>query len=203
MELCDFKLAQDIAGSCENPQVAGLKNTGYLINYDDIDWDQLAKNSTNPNIIETLLLLSGKRAYKVVVPGNTPFTGTQTAMTAGTYRNKFTKTAALIVLNSGPDVSANIIDQLANGRFVFIFENKFQGADKKNTFEIYGLEQGLAATEITNEKYSEETDGGWAVSLEETNAPSSGLFLFKDSIAATRAALASLVTGSSNTDDEG
>lgn len=194
-EVCDFKLAQDIAGSCESPQVAGLKNTGYLINYDDIDWDTLAKNEANSNIIETLMLQKGKRAYKVVVPGNTPFTGTQSALTAGTYRNKFTKTASLVVLNSGPDVSKNIIDQLANGRFVFIFENKFQGVDKKNTFEIYGLEQGLSATELTNEKYSEETDGGWAVTLEETNAPSSGVFFFKESIESTRAALTSLVTG--------
>lgn len=201
MELCDFKLAQDVAGSCENPQVGGLKNTGYLINYDDIDWDQLAKNSTNPNIVETLLLLKGKRAYKVVVPGNTPFTGTNVAMAQGTYRNKFTKTAAMVVLNSGPDVSKNIIDQLANGRFVFIFENKFQGADHKNTFEIYGLEQGLAANEMSNDKYSEETDGGWAVSLQETNAPSSGMFFFKTDIATTRAALVSLATG--NTDDNG
>ncbi|MBR6031333.1 MAG: hypothetical protein IKP36_05150 [Bacteroidaceae bacterium] len=196
MDVCDFKLAQDIAGSCTNPQVAGLKNTGYLINYDDIDWDALAKANDNPNIVETLLLLSGKRAYKVVVPGNTPFTGTQAALATGTYRNKFTKTASIVVLDSGPDVSKNVIDQLANGRFVFIFENKYQGADKKNTFEIYGLEQGLAATEMTNEKYSEETDGGWAVTLEETGAPTSGLFLFKTSIATTRAALESLVTGS-------
>lgn len=194
-DVCDFKLAQDIAGSCDTPQVAGLRNTGYLFNFDDIDWDTLKKSETNSNIVETLMLLTGKRGYKVYVPGSTPFTGTQTALATGTYRNKFTKTASIVVLNSGPDVSKNVIDQLANGRFVFIFENKYQGEDKKNTFEIYGLEQGLAASEITNEKYSEETDGGWAVTLEETGAPSSGLFFFKESIAATRAALTSLVTG--------
>lgn len=196
-EACDFKLAKDIVGSCESPQVAGLKNNGYLINYDDIDWDNLGKSSDNDHIIESLVLLSGKRAYKVYVPGNTPFTGTQSALATGTYRNKFTKTASIVVLDSGPDVSKNVIDQLANGKFVFIFENKYQGADKKNTFEVYGLEQGLSATEMTNEKYSEDTDGGWAVTLEETNAPSSGLFFFKESIAVTRAALTSLVTGTS------
>lgn len=194
-EACDFKLAADIAGSCESPQVAGMKNTGYLINYDDIDWDNLAKSDDNDHIVTSLALLSGKRAYKVVVPGKTPFTGTQSAMTAGTYRNKFTKSAHIVVLDSGPDVTKNVIDQLANGKFVFIFENKYQGEDKKNTFEIYGLEQGLSASEMTNEKYSEDTDGGWAVTLEETNAPSSGMFLFNESISATRAALASLVTG--------
>lgn len=198
MELCDYKLAQDLAGSCENPQVAGLKNTGYLINFDDIDWDNIVKDQSSANIVKTLPLLNGKRAYKVVVPGNTPFTGTQAAMTTGTYRNKFTKTASIVVLNSGPDVSSKVIDQLANGRFVFIFENKYQGADKKNTFEIYGLEQGLSATELTNEKYSEDTDGGWAVTLEETNAPSSGMFLFNTDITTTRAALVSLATGNDN-----
>ena len=200
MENCDFKLAQDIQGSCDNPQVAGMKNTGYLINFDDIDWDNIAKDASSANIVKTLPLLSGKRAYKVVVPGNTPFTGTQAAMVAGTYRNKFTKTASMVVLNSGPDVSKNVIDQLANGRFVFIFENKFQGTDKKNTFEIYGLEQGLSASELTNEKYSEDTDGGWAVTLEETNAPTSGMFLFNTDISTTRAALNSLVTGNSEDD---
>ena len=196
-EICDFKLAKDIAGSCESPQVAGLKNTGYLINYDDIDWDTLTKDQTNAKIVASLTLLSGKRAYKVIVPGNTPFTGTNAALAAGTYRNKFTKTANIVVLDSGPDVSKNVIDQLANGRFVFIFENKYAGADKKNTFEIYGLETGLVATEMTNEKYSEETDGGWAVTLVETGAPSSGLFFFNESITATRAAITSLSTGNS------
>ena len=196
-EVCDFKLAKDIAGSCESPQVAGLKNTGYLINFDDIDWDALTKDQTNAKIVASLTLLSGKRAYKVIVPGNTPFTGTNAALAAGTYRNKFTKTANIVVLDSGPDVSKNVIDQLANGRFVFIFENKYAGADKKNTFEIYGLETGLVATEMTNEKYSEETDGGWAVTLVETGAPSSGLFFFNESITATRAALTSLSTGNS------
>ena len=194
-EICDFKLASDIGGRCDSPQVAGVKNTGWLINFDDIDWDTLTKDQTNDHIITALMLQSGKRAYKVVVPGKTPFTGTQTALATGTYKNKFTKTASLVVLDSGPDVAKNVIDQLANGLFVFIFENKYAGADKKNTFEIYGLEQGLSATEMTNEKYSEETDGGWAVTLEETGAPSSGLFFFKESIAVTRAALASLVTG--------
>ena len=132
----------------------------------------------------------------MVVPGKTPFTGTQVALTTGTYLNKFTKTAAIVVLDSGPDVAENVIDQLANGRFVFIFENKYQGKDNKNTFEIYGLEQGLVASEMTNEKYSEDTNGGWAVTLVEENAVSSGIFLFNESITATRAALKSLETES-------
>lgn len=195
-EACDYKLAQDIGASCDNPQVQGLKNKGYLMNYDDIDFDSVKRNEANSLIIEDLTLLSGKKAYSAYVPGKTPYTGTKAELATGTYSNKFNKTASIVVLDSGPDVAKNIINNLANGKFVFIMENKYQGDDKKNTFEIYGFEQGLVASEITNEKYSEDTDGGWAVTLIEENAPSSGIFLFKESIKATRAALESLLTGS-------
>lgn len=195
-QTCDFKLAADLSASCENPSVAGLKNNGYIINFDDIDFDALVFDETNPNIVKTLALITGKKAYRMYVPGKTPFTGTNKAMVAGTYRNKFTKTVNLVILDNGPDVSHNIIDQLANGQFVIILENKFAGKDHKNTFEIYGLEQGLSATALADDKYSEETDGGWSATLEETNAPRSGIFLFGESITATRAALASLVSGS-------
>lgn len=191
-DTCDFALAQDIAVSCEKPQKAGMQNKGYLINYDEVDWATLAQTD---NVVSKLALLKG-RAYEVVIPGKTPFTGTQTALTTGTYLNKFTKTVSIVILNSGPDVSKNVIDQLANGRFIFIGENKYRGADDKNTFEIFGLEQGLTASEMTNDKYSEDTDGGWAATLTEENAPSSGIFFFTESLAATRAALASLVAGS-------
>lgn len=191
-ETCDYAIAQDIAVSCENPQKSGMQNKGWLINYDDVDWATLAQTD---NIVSKLALLQG-RAYEVVIPGKTPFTGTQTALVVGTYLNKFTKTVSIVILNSGPDVSKNVIDQLANGRFIFIGENKYRGADDKNTFEIFGLEQGLTASEMTNDKYSEDTDGGWAATLTEENAPSSGIFFFAESLATTRAALASLVKGS-------
>lgn len=192
-EACDFALAQEISVQCSNPQQAGLKNTGWLINYDDIDFDSVTKTG---NIVSQIALKSGKKAYRVIVPGKTPFTGTQTALVAGTYMNKFNKTASIVVLDSGPDVSDKVIDQLANGKFVFIFENKYKGSDNKNTFEVYGFEQGLTASEMTNDKYSEETDGGWAVTLVEEKALHSGIFLYNESIAATRTALNSLVTGS-------
>lgn len=194
-EACDYKLAQNIGASCDNPQVQGLKNKGYLINYDDIDFDSIQRDDDNSNIIKNLTLLTGKKAYSAYVPGKTPYTGTKSEMQTGTFMNTFNKTASIVVLDSGPDVAKNIIDNLANGKFVFIMENKYQGDDKKNTFEIYGLEQGMTASEITNEKYSEDTNGGWAVTLVEEQAPTSGIFMFNEDIKTTRKALESLLTG--------
>lgn len=193
---CDFKLASDLGANCENPSVAGLRNVAFIMNFDDIDFDATTFDETNPNIVKILVLKTGKRAYQAYVPGATPFTGTNKAMVKGAYRNKFTKTVNLVILDNGPEVSHNVIDQLANGLFVVVLENKFAGKDRKNTFEIYGLEQGLSASAMSDDKYSEETDGGWSATLEETNAPKSGVFLFGESIAATRTALASLVAGS-------
>lgn len=192
---CDFKLAQNIGASCDNPIVQGLKNKGYLINYDDIDFDSVQKDESNSSIIKALTLLAGKKAYSAYVPGKTPFTGTKSELVTGTYTNKFKKTASIVVLDSGPDVTKNVINNLANGKFVFIMENKYQGEENKNTFEIYGLEQGLTASEMSNDKYSEDTDGGWAVTLVEENAPSAGIFMFNTDIKTTRKALESLLTG--------
>lgn len=194
-EACDYKLAQNIGASCDNPQVQGLKNKGYLMNYDDIDFDSLVRDETNSNIVKTLTLKSKAKAYSAYVPGKTPFAGTKSEMQPGTFMNTFNKTASIVVLDSGPDVAKNIIDNLANGKFVFIMENKYQGDEKKNTFEIYGLEQGMTASEITNDKYSEDTNGGWAVTLVEEQAPTSGIFMFNTDITTTRTALDSLLTG--------
>ena len=209
VQACDFLLQADLVAPCDGLSSAGMKNTGYIVNYDDVDWDNLTRDSQNPNIVTNFILKTGKNAYKVYVPGKTPYTGTNKALATGTYRNKFTKQVKLVVLSNGAAVSHDIIDQLANGRFVVILENDFQGATKDNTFEFYGLELGCAATEMSDDKYSEDTDGGWAVTLEETNAPTSGIFYLKaatssaSAIEVTRAALEALLPVESSNDNNG
>lgn len=200
-QACDFLLSADLVAPCDGLSSAGMKNTGYIVNYDDVDWDNLTRDTQNPNIVKEFVLKTDKNAYKVYVPGKTPFTGTNKALATGNYRNKFTKQVNIVVLSNGAAVCHDIIDQLANGRFVVILENDFQGATKDNTFEFYGLELGCAATEMSDDKYSEDTDGGWAITLEETNAPTSGLFYLKNedsqsgksAIEVTRAALEALL----------
>lgn len=193
---CDFKLAADLVADCEKTSVGGMKNHGFIINYDDIDFDSCTRNEENRFILSTLVLKTGKKGYRMYVPGKTPFTGTNTAMSEGTYRKKFTKTVSVVILDNGPDVVRDVIDPLANGKFVIVLENKFAGADGKNTFQVYGFEQGLSATALADDKYSEETDGGWSSTLEESGAPSPALYLFNDSVATTRASLESIVSGS-------
>lgn len=196
METCDFNLASDIAADCASMPVKGLGNRGWIINFDDIDRDATTFDTSNPSLLKSLILVTGAKAYNVYVPGSTPFTGTNKAFVKGTYVNTWTKQVKLVILNEGPDVANKIIDKLANGRFVVILENKTTGAGGKATYEVYGYEAGLTASEMANDKYSEETNGGYSATLEETGANKSGLFLFGESLSATKTMLESLASGS-------
>ena len=139
-ESCDYQLAADLAASCTVKPVKGIKSHGFIMNYNDIDFEATSRDENNPNIVKSLILKTGKKAYKMYVPGKSPYTGTKKSLSAGTYRNRFNKDVSIVILDNGPEVAHNIIDQLANGTFVVVLENKFPGSDNKNTFEIYGLE---------------------------------------------------------------
>jgi len=188
---CDFKIAKSIDFDCANMSEKGVEKVGYIVNYADVLKDQCNRSG---NLISALALVSGAKGYQIIVPEGTPFNGTLIEAVVGTYRTKWNKTVAFVILNSGPDVSHDIIDKLANGKFVIVLENVFAGSDSKNKFEVYGFEQGLKLTAGTRDLNSDDTDGGWSVTLQEQNAPSSGLFLFDTDEAKTRTLLNSLGT---------
>ena len=197
MGVCDDILKKDIVPSCDDPVVQGLEQEGVIMNRADVDFAATVFNSTKKNVIETLAMKTGKKAYKVVVPGKNPFTGTKTSLVSGTYRSSFTNTVAIVILANDPDVCADVIDGLANGTYVVVLENKYKGLQKEGNpgdaaFQVYGYYQGLTATAIDNDKYSEDTEGGWAVTLEEQKTPKSALFLFKTSYEATKTAVNTL-----------
>ena len=73
-----------------------------------------------------------------------------------------------------------------------MLENKFAGADSENLFEVYGFEQGLKLTASARDLNSDDTDGGWSVTLQEQQASSSGIFLWDTDEAKTRTVLDSL-----------
>ena len=118
-------------------------------------------------------------------------------MAQGTYRNTFTHDINIVVFDNDPDVCADIIDGLANGSYVLVLENKYKALQKTETpgdaaFQVYGWYQGLRANTIENDKYSEETDGGWLVALQETKVPKSGLFLYNTDYTTTKAQVETL-----------
>lgn len=192
--LCESIISQDIDFACEDLVSKGLESDGIIINRADIDFTKTEFDETNKNIIKTLILKSGKKGYAVKQNGNTPFTGTNSSLVVGTYRNSWTHQVAIVVLANTPDVAANIIDGLANGKFVVILRNVTKGEEGKGEYQIYGYAQGLTCSAGENDKYSEDTEGGWLMTLEETSAPKSAMFFYDTSSETTATKYESLLT---------
>lgn len=199
MGYCDGIIKESISPVCPDSVVPGVEQRGVIINRSDLDFGSIVFDAARPNIIKTISLKSGAKAYEIYVPGNNSFTGTTTTMEQGTNRNSFTNNVAFVVLDNGPDVCDKVIDALSTGEFVVILENKFKSLMHPTTpgdsaFQIFGYYQGLKATTLESDKYSEDTEGGWNVVLAETRVPRSGLFLFDIDLDTTRAALTSLLS---------
>lgn len=198
MSNCDSKLAVNVVYDACHPATKGLKPLGYLANFEDVDHAAMTQTD-NGNIYKELKLKEGAKLYKIYQAGKTPFSGATSEAQVSTFRTTWNKTLPIVILNSGADVANNIIDKIANGRFVAIVENAFAGVNGDNTFEFYGLESGLTLSEGNNEKWNEEYGGGWSLTLVEENAPSSGLYLLaeaagqKTAVQTTREALEALV----------
>lgn len=196
---CDGLISASIRPDCADLLVRGLEQEGIIMNRSDVDMDNIVYNDTNDAIISSLVLKTtpARKAYKVVIPNKTPFTGTGTELNVGTNRNTFNNTVGMIILANNPDVTKDIIDGLANGEYVVILENKSKstkvaGFPGYSAFQVYGLLQGLRATEISQDKWSADTDGGWNVVLTEEGVPTSALFFWNTDLETTRAALESL-----------
>ena len=101
---------------------------------------------------------------------------------------------SLVVLDNDPTVCENVIDGLAGGEFVSILRNKHKGADGGAEYQIYGYYQGLRAETLENDKYSEETEGGWSAALKETSVPKSALFYFNTDATTTATQYNTLLT---------
>lgn len=191
---CESLIAQDIKIPCEDQVTKGLESDGLIINRNDIDF---AKTVIEGNVIKTLVLKTGKKAYEIRQDGANPFTGTKTELNVGTYRNSWKNTVAIVVLANTPDVCSNIIDGLANGKFVVILRNLSKGADGGAEYQVFGFAQALKAASGENDKYSDDTEGGWLVTLEEESVPKAAYFFFDTSSETTAAKYQSLLTEAS------
>lgn len=191
MGLCDSYISRDIAVNCDSMLTRGMEEDGIIINRGHIDFAKTVFGEKK-NIIKTLVLKSGKKGYEVRSAGATPYTGTTTSMVKGTYKNTWNNTVPIVILDNSPEVCEEIVEGLANGTFVVILRNKTKGENGASEYQVYGYHQGLMAETIENDKYSEETDGGWLATLQETGSPKAAMFLFNTDAETTASAYESL-----------
>jgi len=150
----------------------------------------------NSTIVSSFVLKSGCKAYKINQLKKA-FTDTETSMEVGDNRNTFTNTLAFKIFDQGPKV-ASVVNGLSSGEFVVILEQKdksedtFEYAAGESKYRVFGLENGLTASEITNNAYDESIGNGWSIKMEETAGSSSAYYLFDTDEATTDALIASL-----------
>lgn len=186
LDLCGASISGNVTIDCDNIITPGLEQVGVIFNRNDIEgWSE---DSTNNSIIDGITLKTGVKGHVIYQMGSQPFNGTSVAFAEGSIVNTFTNTCSFVILNNGPQVCKDIIDNLANGSFVVLFKNKFSEKDGNNhpgLWQIMGKESGLKASDISCDKYSDDTNSGWQITLTEEKATKSALFFFKTDDATT------------------
>lgn len=187
MSFCDKALTADIKRDCSNPPVKGFERIGYLIRRADIDWE--SSTADEDSLVSALVLNSGAKAVKIFQE-NSAFTGTNSSVTVGTYSNSVTNNVVFVVPNRTPEVVTGVIDPLISGEeFVVVLETKGTKA-----FQVFGWYQGLVVSAGENDYYSDDTLGGWLITLTETGSPTAGVFFDAGTYATSKDALESLTT---------
>lgn len=189
---CSTYLQSCISADCDNPLFAGVAPDSIIINYDQAEFGKPVDNIIGTITMGTDATTQTQyKAYCCSQLGKNPYEGSQTELVEGTYGNKWNHTVVLAVPDNGPEISHNIIDNLANGRFACILTNDYVHADGKNKYQVYGASKGLRASSIVRELYG-DNNSFWIVTLVEENAPTSGLFFYKTDDETTDAYLNSI-----------
>lgn len=183
--LCEKTIKACITADCNNPIFSGLDSEGFIFNKKEIEltYETDGGATGNPNVVtEIVMQPTGDdpsvtyTGYRIIQLGKTPYTGTTSTLVEGNVMNKFNNEVHIIIPDNSPK-AAQLIDDLKDGKFVVVLRNEYKGSDGRGEYQLYGGKKGLVATAIENDKYSEDTDGGWAVTLTEEGSPVSALFV--------------------------
>ena len=196
-ELCKTFIDSCIAADCSNMMYAGVAPEALLFNFDQISSAPVTDNVISAITMKTHTVGSTETpycAYTVQQLGNRPYDGSQTELVEGNYGNKFNHTVVLAVPDNGPSISHNIIDALANGRFMAILQNDYVHTGSNagdNKYQVYGASKGLRASSIVRQVWGDD-ESFWIVTLVEENAPVSGIFFYDTDETTTDAAIEAL-----------
>lgn len=183
---CTGLITQALSNTCKN-RPNGFEQKAIIINRPEIDFGSVVFNTGSTNSIKTMPLLTGKTGFAVINFGTKPFNGTKkSGVTKETAPGKVTKVVQFFVPDHDPEVDEEFIDAILNGEFVMILEHKDKNETATNAaFEIFGYQNGLHFTAMEQDEYS-DYGSGWLITMEETEAPSSSMYLFDTSYSATK-----------------
>ena len=191
--VCAENLGANILNDCNDDYGKGVEKIVYIIKKEDID---RKASKIAGNVISTLVLKTGKKAYTASAPSNTPFSGLTYEDQNATIGMSFNKTIPIVMLADSPTNALNV-SALKQNKYVIIYENNNKGANGEQAFAVIGWEQGAVGQNATLDKYSEDTHGGWTVDMIEEGAKTPQIFFFSTDYETTKAALDSLLSPAS------
>ncbi len=196
MATCYNKLTANILLNCSVNLVGGISDKVWLINRDDIDFDNCTFDTTNDNIIESIVLKSASPNYTgFSIQGFRNSNDYENTLVKGKYMNGWDQKLTIRVFDNDATTKERI-NELANGKYVAIIENNYQSDDKTSTFEVLGWNVGLEILEATRVVNDADTKGSWVVVLqtdEDNKEPYPAKTFFNTDVATTRAAIEALI----------
>lgn len=165
----------------------GYEDLGYIVPRSDIDFahvtyggsftDSQDNEVIVPNTVVTSIALKSGKKGKYVEQLKNAFSGTAVSFNASDFRNTFTNSVSFNIYGNSPEVAA-IVNGLSNGEYVLVLQQKEKGTAGESAYRIFGLENGLVASEISQDNYSDTVGAGWAITMVEEKASNSALYLF-------------------------
>lgn len=187
------KIASGLAASaCNAVAVPGTASRMVLLNYSDIDRTSVVEAD---NVVSSLALLGVTTGFSFEsLPDATVGSF---ALVVGTYINQFDHTVDGRVFAKS-EAGKKFINGLKNARVVAVIENKsFNASDVVPVkYEIYGLDSGLEASEITGDTTNPDQTVYTFKLASDENAKEGSIpkTLFAASVAATDTLVSGLLT---------
>lgn len=158
-ELCG-EIATGIGADCANKLFGGVNDRLILMNFNDIDG--FTRNLTNTQIIEAIILASGKTG--LVFQGKNNSTEPDSALVKQRFSNVYDHGINFKAFEVDADAKKEL-EAMADGLVVALVQNKFRGDDGDAEFELYGIDTGLEVQELTRAQLDADTQGAYDIVL--------------------------------------
>lgn len=189
---CINSIGKGILNDCTEVLGKGLEQDAYIVDRAYIDF---VSSTQTGNVISAIVLATGKQAYKVHTRRTDPYTGAKDSGKQTNFGTSIERTFPLIIEGRNAE-NAALIDQLRDGKYIIIAEKTPKNASitTDKSFIVYGWEQGLKFSTSEHDPYSEDSNGGWVVTMMETDAMSTMLFYHATDYETSKANLEAMLT---------
>lgn len=181
---CITGIASDIINDCTLAPVAGVEETMYVFNKEELT---AVKSLTNDNLVTDLTVIIGKKGFKVKGFKKSS-NAKSTLVVTDTLPDMYTQTMEFTVWGKDAE-TVKELKQLNN--VVFVVEKKDKGASGDSAFAMYGYETGLF--KATLEQDSNADGGVFKVSMVAEGQSTPYFNVYDTSYATTKAMLEALL----------